>query len=199
MAFLQRSDRLKSLRLDSAIKSIPFPRVFTMTRRLIAGFPSFFRSSWRTWMGADSSDSVVSIGWHRGCGYGDASSLSEVSTKVWNGWNTARVALIKTETVRSHGDEAWTFNRGCGRFDRGWERQEGEFIRSIVEFRIEIWERKHLRALGSREIAFEIRTKEEGGARGSRSIRIGDQVDSRNDRGLVRASTGESSCPIDSP
>ncbi|CAD1471913.1 unnamed protein product, partial [Heterotrigona itama] len=35
-------------------------------------------SSWRTWMGADSSDSVVSIGWHRGCGHGDASSLSEV-------------------------------------------------------------------------------------------------------------------------
>lgn len=58
-------------------------------------------------MGADSSDSVVSVGWHRGCGHGDPSSLSEVSTKIETDETPARgFTLIKSGTVRSHGDEA---------------------------------------------------------------------------------------------
>ena len=57
-------------------------------------------------MGADSSDSVVSIGWHRGCGHGDASSLSKVSTKIETDEMSARITLVKSGTVRSYGDEA---------------------------------------------------------------------------------------------
>lgn len=42
-------------------------------------FLIFYRSSWRTWMGADSSDSILSISRYRGCGDDDPPSLSKVS------------------------------------------------------------------------------------------------------------------------
>lgn len=74
----QRSDS-RSLRLDGATESVP--SVYN-GGRLIVDFRSFYRSSWRTRMGADSSDSVLSIGWHRSCGHGDSSSLSKVSTII---------------------------------------------------------------------------------------------------------------------
>ncbi|KAK1118743.1 hypothetical protein K0M31_014745 [Melipona bicolor] len=91
--------------------SVPIKHLFTSTFDISVSLQrsdqlESLRSSWRTWMGADSSDSVVSIGWHRSCGHGDASSLSEVSTKIETNETLTRITLIKSGTVRSHGDEA---------------------------------------------------------------------------------------------
>ncbi|TGZ32170.1 hypothetical protein DBV15_01087, partial [Temnothorax longispinosus] len=43
-------------------------------------FNFFYRSSWRTWMGADSCDSVLSIGRYRSGSDDDSSPLSKNSS-----------------------------------------------------------------------------------------------------------------------
>lgn len=43
----------------------------------------FCRSSRRTWMGAYSGDSVLSVGGYRRCGHGHASPLSKVGTTTF--------------------------------------------------------------------------------------------------------------------
>ena len=50
-----------------------------LLQRLTSFLCLFYRSSWRTRMGADSSDSVPSVSGDRRRGHGDASPLSKVS------------------------------------------------------------------------------------------------------------------------